>query len=152
MSKLVHWQPWRDVLDAKVCLLVTQWHVDCYLTFSPQPPVARRNYPPPIFYFLFLYLFSINFIIIASLFPSFNLLVSIFLPSYVNSNLHVSTLCTHIIHGLLIIRVYRVVYAVNKKRWNNKYFFIENKYVNRKLKKWGSNSVRRAPGCGFLHQ
>ena len=32
------------------------------------------------------------FIIISSLFPYFNLFVSIFIQSYVNSNLHVSTL------------------------------------------------------------
>ena len=45
--------------------------------------------------FLFTNLFSITFLyffIISSLFPYFNLFVSISMQSYVNSNLHVSTL------------------------------------------------------------
>ena len=44
--------------------------------------------------FLFTNLFSITFLyffIISSLFPYFNLFVSIFIQSYINNNLHVST-------------------------------------------------------------
>ena len=52
--------------------------------------------------FLFTNLFSIKFLyffIISSLFPYFNLFVSIFIQSYVNIKLHVSTLLdTIIIH------------------------------------------------------
>jgi hypothetical protein len=56
---------------------------------------VARNYPSPFFIFQFTYLFSIKFLyffIISSVFPYFNLFVSIFIQSYVNSNLHVSTL------------------------------------------------------------
>ena len=57
--------------------------------------LVARNYPPPFFFnFLFTYLFSIKFLyifIISSRFPYFNLFVSIFIQSYVNSNLHMST-------------------------------------------------------------
>ena len=51
--------------------------------------------PPTFFNFLFTNLFSIKFIylfIISSLFPYFNLFVSIFIQSYVNIKLNVSTL------------------------------------------------------------
>jgi hypothetical protein len=52
--------------------------------------------PPPFFSnFLFTNLFSIKFLyffIISSLFPYFNLFVSIFIQSYANIKLHVSTL------------------------------------------------------------
>ena len=50
---------------------------------------------PPFSNFLFTNLFSIKFLyffIISSLFPYFNLFVSIFIQSYVNIKLHVSTL------------------------------------------------------------
>ena len=51
---------------------------------------------PPLFpNFLFTNLFSIKFLyffIISSFFPYFNLFVSIFMRSYVNIKLHVSTL------------------------------------------------------------
>jgi hypothetical protein len=49
--------------------------------------------PPTFFNFLFTNLFSIKFIyffIISSLFPYFNLFVSIFIQSYVNIKLHVN--------------------------------------------------------------
>jgi hypothetical protein len=57
----------------------------------------RRSWhgPPPFSNFLFTNLFSIKFLyffIISSLFPYFNLFVSIFIQSYVNIKLHVSTL------------------------------------------------------------
>jgi len=57
--------------------------------------------PPLFFNFLFTYLFSIKFLyffIISSLFAYFNLFVSVFIQSYVNSNLHVSILYILIIH------------------------------------------------------
>jgi hypothetical protein len=56
--------------------------------------------PPPFFSnFLFTNLFSIKFLyffIISSLFPYFNLFVSIFIQSCVNIKLHVSTLLTEL--------------------------------------------------------
>ena len=56
---------------------------------------ARDTDHPPFSNFLFTNLFSIKFLyffIISSLFPYINLFVSIFRQSYVNINLHVSTL------------------------------------------------------------
>ena len=56
---------------------------------------TRGTDHPPFSNFLFTNLFSIKFLyffIISSLFPYFNLFVSIFLQSYVNIKLHVSTL------------------------------------------------------------
>ena len=56
---------------------------------EPQALVAR-TYHPPFSNFLFTNLFSIKFLyffIISSLFPYFNLFVSIFIQSYVLSNL-----------------------------------------------------------------
>ena len=69
-------------------------------TFISQPFVAR-TYHPPFSNFLFTNLFSIKFLyffIISSLFPYFNLFVSIFIQSYVNIKLQVSTLQILIIH------------------------------------------------------
>ena len=76
----------------------------------PEPPKSQGNFDcprnhrrswhtitTPFFNFLFTYLFSIKFLyffIISSLLPYFNLFVSIFIQSYVNSNLHVLILCT----------------------------------------------------------
>ena len=51
--------------------------------------------PPPFSNFLFTNLFSITFLyffIISSLFPYFNLFMSIFIQVYANIKLHVSTL------------------------------------------------------------
>jgi hypothetical protein len=56
---------------------------------------TRGTDHPPFSNFLFTNLFSIKFLyffIISSLFPYFNLFVSIFIQSYVNTKLHVSTL------------------------------------------------------------
>ena len=64
-----------------------------FLKYLTQALVART--PPPFSNFLFTNLFSIKilyFFIISSLFPYFNLFVSIFIQSYVNFKLHVSTL------------------------------------------------------------
>ena len=72
----------------------------CMLKFASYL-VART--PPPFSNFLFTNLFSIKilyFFIISSLFPYFNLFVSIFIQSYVNIKLHVSTL--YRLHVLLV--------------------------------------------------
>ena len=56
---------------------------------------ARGTDHPPFSNFLFTNLFSIKFLcffIISFLFPYFNLFVSIFIQSYTNNNLHVSTI------------------------------------------------------------
>jgi len=56
---------------------------------------ARGTDHPPFSNFIFTNLFSIKFLyffIISSLFPYFNLFVSIFIQYYVNIKLHVSTL------------------------------------------------------------
>ena len=60
-----------------------------------RPTGARGTDHPPFSNFLFTNLFSIKFLyffIISSLFPYFNLFVSIFIQSYINMKLHVSTL------------------------------------------------------------
>ena len=62
----------------------------------------------PFFNFFCTCLFSIKFLyffIISSLFPYFNLFLSIFIPSYANSNLHVSILYILIIHGGIMVSV-----------------------------------------------
>ena len=59
------------------------------------PTGVRGTDHTPFSNFLFTSLFSIKFLyffIISSLFPYFNLFVSIFIQSYVNIKLHVSTL------------------------------------------------------------
>jgi hypothetical protein len=71
-------------------LAVIQRDRRCYKNTS-----ARGTDHPPFSNFLFTNLFSIKFLhffIISSLFPYFNLFVSIFIQSYVNIKLHVSTL------------------------------------------------------------
>jgi hypothetical protein len=87
-----------------------------------QALVARTT---PLFTnFLFTNLFSIKknyFFIISSLFPYFNLFVSIFIQSYVNNNFHVSTLSIYI--AMQIVRSYEYWHEqvkIRKKRWNNK--------------------------------
>ena len=71
-----------------------------------QALVARTT--PPFSNFLFTNLFSrkfLYFFIISSLFPYFNLFVSIFIQSYVNIKLHVSTLLdTNITQGMQLGR------------------------------------------------
>ena len=65
--------------------------------------------PPPFSNFLFTNLFSIKFLyffIISSLFPYFNLFVSIFIQSYVNNNLHVSNLYRYYNNPPWIISIY----------------------------------------------
>jgi hypothetical protein len=63
--------------------------------------LVARTPPLPFSNFLFTNLFSIKFLyffIISSLFPYFNLFVSISIQSYVNIKLHVSTLLDTILH------------------------------------------------------
>ena len=63
---------------------------------------------PLFFNFLLTYLCSIKFLyffIISSIFPYFNLFVSIFIQSYANSNLDVSILYILIIHGGVMVSV-----------------------------------------------
>jgi hypothetical protein len=58
------------------------------------PLFLGPGFTPPFSNFLFTNLFSMKFLyffIISSLFPYFNLFVSIFIQSYVNIKLHVST-------------------------------------------------------------
>ena len=88
--------------------------------------------------FLFANLFSIKFryfFIISSLFPYLNLFVSIFIQSYVNIKLHVSTLYRY----KILYKYWHEQVQIRKKTWNNKEIknFIENKFVNRKLEKKG---------------
>ena len=64
--------------------------------------------PPPFSNFLFTYLFSIKFLYFVIIkfhlfFPYFNLFLSIFIQSYVNSNYRVSILFFRLIHGLFHI-------------------------------------------------
>ena len=79
---------------------ILKHHVSCWYSslhhhlIRPQALVAR-TYHPPFSNFLFTNLFSIKFLyflIISSLFPYFNLFVSIFIQSYVNIKLHVTTI------------------------------------------------------------
>ena len=74
-----------------------------YIFFIKKYPIystaARGTDHPPFSNFLFTNLFSIQFLyffIISSLFPYFNLFVTIFIQSYVNIKLHVSTLLVSI--------------------------------------------------------
>ena len=84
----------------------------CFTCFQPQALVAR-TYHPLFFFsnFPFTNFFSIKFLyffIISSLFPYFNLFVSIFTQSYANNNLHVSTL-----QALYRYVDYQYLYRVN---------------------------------------
>ena len=79
------------IIPSKTCICFIYSTVVLY----PQVLVARTYHPPFFSNFLFTNLFSIKknyFFIISSLFPYFNLFVSIFIQSYVNIKLHVSTL------------------------------------------------------------
>ena len=75
----------RCVITCNICKYTREYPM--YFTGA-----RGTDLPPP---FLFTNLFSIKFLyffIISSLFPYFNLFVSIFIQSYVNIKLHVSTL------------------------------------------------------------
>ena len=76
-----------------------------YLILSYSALTHRRSWHGLCSNFLFTNLFSIKFLyffIISSLFPYFNLFVSIFIQSYVNIKLHVSTLYRILIIHLLV--------------------------------------------------
>jgi hypothetical protein len=108
------------------------WYEDIKLSFTstmyiePQALVARNDVPPPPFLnFLFTYLFSIKFLYffnISSRFPYFNLFVSIFIQSFVNSNLHVSTLYILIIHKARYSETFRIVHLLASVTFNTLYF------------------------------
>ena len=79
---------------------------------------------PPIFNFLFTYLFSIKFLYffnISSRFPYFNLFVSIFIQSFVNSNLHVSILYILIIHKARYSETFKIVHLLASVTFNAPY-------------------------------
>ena len=91
------WLPIWYLQTVRVCL--KRDYSSCILFTLVYFPVCslyhRRSWhgitPPPFSNCLFTYLFSIKFpyfFISSSLFPYFNLLVSIFIQSYVNSSLH----------------------------------------------------------------
>jgi hypothetical protein len=106
---------------------------------------ARGTDHPPFSNFLFTNLFSIKFLyffIISSLFPYFNLFVSIFIQSYVNIKLHVSTLYYIDTNSIYTGKSDEII----KKQRN----LIKNKFVNRKLEK-GGWSVPRAPVILPIH-
>jgi hypothetical protein len=82
---------------------------------------------PPFFLlsvYMFTYLFSIKylyFFIISTHFPHFNLFVSIFLQSYVNSNLHGSTLYILIIHKARNSETFKIVHLLASVTFNSPY-------------------------------
>jgi len=100
----------------------------------PEKTTGSRDMelPPPFFYFLFTYLFSIKFLyffIISSLFPYFNTFVSIFIQSYVNNNLHVSTLCMY--NTNYIIYVWKLNQTVLELDfWAVKFVFFPRRDLN----------------------
>jgi hypothetical protein len=102
--------------------------------------------------FLFTNIFSIKFLyffIISSLFPDFNLFVSIFIQSYGNNNLHILTLYSmQIVVNTRLYEYWHKQVKIRKKRWNNKeikkcYW----KYICKQKvrKKGGCKSMPRAP-------
>ena len=70
---------------------------------------ARDTEFPLFKLFVYISIFNKNFFIISSLFPYFNLFMSIFIQSNVNSTLHVSTLC--------ILFIKRGVIPCHKRLW-----------------------------------
>jgi len=118
-----------------------KWYEDIKLSFNstmhiePQALVAR-NYNPPCFNFLLTYLFSIKFLYffnISSRFPYLNLVVSIFIQSYVNSNLHVSTLYILIIHKARNSETFKIVHLLASVTFNASYshYIIQTRtYIN----------------------
>ena len=102
--------------------------ITCSLILSVPTTGARGTELPPLFFlnFLFTYLFSIKclyFFIISSLFPYFNLFVSIFIQSYVNSNLHVSTLyiLKYFIHKARNSETFKIVHLLASVTFNTAY-------------------------------
>ena len=91
VNNIIQRLKWRPLSDRrKDARLVILYKIDRELAANTG---ARGTDLPPPFFLMFL--FSIKFLyffIISSLFPYFNLFVSIFIQSYVNIKLHVSTL------------------------------------------------------------
>jgi hypothetical protein len=90
--------------------------------------VRGTELPPPPFFslsvYVFTYLFSIKylyFFIISTLFPHFNLFVSIFKQSYVYSILHVSTLYILIIHKARNSETFKIVHLLASVTFNSPY-------------------------------
>ena len=109
--KTLHIQKIQKVsgIDDQVCAdrmdMSKYWYIVKIMTISimykqlSQVLVAQNDHHPPFPFsnFLFTYLFSIKFLYFVIIkfhffFPYFNLFVSIFIQSYVNSNYHVSIL------------------------------------------------------------
>ena len=71
---------------------MTSWYIN--IIYNPITGTRCTELPPPFFSFCFTYLFSIKFLyffIISPLFPYLSLSMSIFIQSYVNINLNMST-------------------------------------------------------------
>jgi hypothetical protein len=144
-----------------------QWIIYLFIGYFLYIFYHRRSWhgPPPFFSnFLFTNLFSIKFLyffIILSLFPYFNLFVSIFIQSYANIKLHVSTLIARgtdhppFFSNFLFTDLFSIKFL---------YFFIISSlfpdfnlfvsifiqsYVNIKLEKKRGEGVRATSACVF---
>ena len=87
-----------------------------------QALVARNYLPPFLTFCLHIYFFNriSLFLIISSLFPYCNLFVLILKHSYVNSNLHVSTLYIVIIHKERNSEMFKIVHLLASVTFNGK--------------------------------
>ena len=86
------------------------YHICIYsnvVLFITSKGARGTELPPPFLTFCSYIHFQYNFFIISSLFPYFNLSVSIFIQSYVKSNLHVSTLIIYI--GSTHVKLFRKI-------------------------------------------
>ena len=78
------------------CRNMTSWYIN--IIYDPITGTRCTELPPNFFSFCFTYLFSITFLyffIISFMFPYLSLSMSIFIQSYVNSNLNVLTTGIH---------------------------------------------------------
>ena len=76
------------------CRNMTSWYTCINIIYDPITGTRCTELPPPFFSFCFTYLFSITFLyffIISFIFSYLSFSMSIFIHSYVNSNLNVST-------------------------------------------------------------
>jgi hypothetical protein len=98
------------------CRNMTSWYIN--IIYDPITSTRCTELPPPFFSFCFTYLFSITFLyffIISFIFPYLSLSMSIFIQSYVNSNLNVSTSGIHgtkLSSPLFLLSVY--IFIFNK--------------------------------------
>ena len=116
----------RIMFKAQVCQKDDFFCFCSYRTLVEVVTGARGMDHPPFSNFLFTNLFSVKFLyffIISSLCPYFNLFMSIFIQSYVNSNfIHVSTLYTFlyilIIHKARNSETFKIVHhvSIHKRR------------------------------------